>query len=101
MVIQVVGDIDGACIDQTPQSSSDADNANDVAGAPNGTKTKNTMVPKGTASILSFSEDVNVEETEPVVYTTPVVADPDPPVNADEEAADVSPEVEPETDPLP
>ena len=101
VVIQVVGDIDGACIDQTPQSSSGADNANDVAGAPNGTNTKNTMVPKGTAIKLSFSEDVNVEETEPVVYTTPVVADPDPPVNADEEAADVSPEVEPETDPLP
>ena len=59
------------------------------------------MVPKGTVIKLSFSKDVNVEERDPVVYTPPVVADPDPPDNSEEEFVEMEPELDLETDPLP
>ncbi|MDD2426478.1 MAG: penicillin-binding transpeptidase domain-containing protein [Eubacteriales bacterium] len=102
LVIQVVGEIEGLCVDQSPESSSATDNVSDVSGAPNGTENnEKAMVPKGTAIKLSFADDVNVEETEPVVYTPPVVTDPEPQSESENELAEPEAELDPETDPLP
>lgn len=102
LVIQPVGEIQGLCVDQSPKNSASEEAGADVTGAPNGAGNNNkVMVPKGTVIKLSFSEYVNVEERGPVVYTPPVVADPDPPDNSEEEFVEMEPELDLETDPLP
>lgn len=102
LVVQVVGEIQDVCVDQSPQKSAARDGGVDVAGAPNGTETNTrAMVPKGTVVKLSFSDSVNVLEAEPVVYSPPVVPEPDLPAQADAEIAELEPEPNPETDSLP
>ncbi len=102
LLIQPVGEIQGLCVDQSPKNAVATEAGVDVSGAPNGGQNNNKVtVPKGTVIKLSFSENVNVEETDPVVYTPPVAVDPDPPNDAEEELVDSETELDLETDPLP
>ena len=102
LLIQPVGEIQGLCVDQSPKNAADTEAGADVSGAPNGTQNNNkVMVPKGTVIKLSFSEYVNVEERDPVVYTPPVAVDPDPPNSAEEDYVEPEAELYLVTDPLP